>query len=101
MTMPLSRFDQLTIRICIQLRCFDILEDAPIARSVEHLGGQHIVDAHHAQQSKEDDGKQRPEGRSKIIHALVAPEPGDQSGAKAASGIQAGARDKEEIDGGW
>ncbi len=91
----------MTIRICIQLRCFDILEDAPIARSVEHLGGQHTVDAHHAQQSKEDDDKQRPEGRSKIIQALVAPEPGDQSGAKAASGIQAGARDKEEIDGGW
>ena len=37
---------------------FDILEDAPIARSVEDLGRQHIVYAHHAQRSKEDDGKQ-------------------------------------------
>ena len=95
--MPLSRCDQLTIRIYIQLRCFDMLEDAPIAQSVEQLGVQHIVYAHQAQRSKEEDSKQRPDGRSKIIHPLVAPEPGDQCGAKAAGWIQAGARDGRSL----
>ena len=77
--------------ICIQLWRLDMLKDAPVARSVEELGGQHIVYAHHAQRSKEDDGKQCPAWRSEIIQPLVAPEPGGQCRAKVASWIQAGA----------
>jgi hypothetical protein len=87
----LLRVDQFPVWIGIQLWRFDILEDAPIARSVEHLGGQHIVYAYQAKLPKEDDGKQRPDGRSQIVHPLVAPEPGDQRRAKAASWIEAGA----------
>ena len=93
----MSPFDQFSILSCIDLWRFDILEDAPIARSVEDLGGQHIVDAHHAQRSKEDNGEQGPDEGSKVIHPLVAPEPGDQCRAKAASGIEAGTRDGRSL----
>src|SRR5437588_13067541 len=91
--------DQFPILICIQLWRFDILEDASIARSVEELGRQHIVYAHYAKATKEDDGKQRPDWRSKIVQPLVAPEPGDQSRAKTAGRIEADAEGGRSLPG--
>ena len=72
------------------VRRLDMYEHAAIMGDMEQLARQHVMPAR-SQKAKGSYGQQRTEGWSNQVEPLVMPDSGDESGTKAARGIQAGA----------